>query len=122
MSLLSLVLVGLTFLKQRVAVQSGQAVGRPNAEGGPNVEGIVFLVFLVTFLAVNSWLNRGLLSGKAAAWVTQLVLSTLAFALSLLNITSPRFNPILPIIIIAIHGFILSQWFKPETKAWFGKS
>jgi hypothetical protein len=66
------------------------------------------LVIISLILAVFIWLNRALRLGTSAAWTVQLVASVvglLAFPLGTL-----------------IHGYILSQWFKPETKAWFGRN
>jgi len=60
------------------------------------------------FLAISIWLNRALKKGVQAAWTVQIIVSVLGllgFPLGTL-----------------IHGYILSQWFKPETKAWFGMS
>ena len=57
-------------------------------------------------LAVDIWLNRALKKGTSAAWTVQMIISILGlcgFPVGTL-----------------IHGYILSQWFKPETKAWFG--
>ena len=64
--------------------------------------------FYVLLFAFLWWLNRAIKSGKPVAWTVQIILSILgllAFPLGTL-----------------IHGYILSQWFKPETKAWFGHS
>ena len=62
--------------------------------------------FYGVFLAINIWLNGALKKGVQAAWTVQLIMSILgllAFPLGTL-----------------IYGYIPSQWFKPENKAWFG--
>ena len=66
------------------------------------------LIFVALIFAMFVWLNRALKNGKPAAWTAQIVVSVfglLGFPLG-----------------TAVHAYILSQWFKPETKAWFGKS
>ncbi|HEX8833254.1 MAG TPA: hypothetical protein VF719_03600 [Abditibacteriaceae bacterium] len=66
--------------------------------GGTVVCGII--------LAISIWLNQALKKGVRAAWTVQIIASAfgvLGFPVGTL-----------------IHGYILSQWFKPETKAWFG--
>jgi hypothetical protein len=76
--------------------------------GDLEAAGRLFLGGLYSCLFVLSiWLNRALKRGLSAAWVVQLVMSVLGllgFPIGTL-----------------IHGYILSQWFKPETKAWFGQ-
>ncbi|HEX8236489.1 MAG TPA: hypothetical protein VF600_11070 [Abditibacteriaceae bacterium] len=74
----------------------------------PAGEAAGLILFYSVLWAVNIWLNRSLKKGAPAAWVTQIVISVLgllAFPIGTL-----------------IHGYVLSQWFKPETKAWFGRS
>lgn len=66
----------------------------------------VFVLALVWIFAI--WLNRALKKGTPAGWTGQIIFSILGL------LSFP--------IGTAIHGYILSQWFKPETKAWFGKS
>lgn len=69
-------------------------------------EGIAAAVVYGVFFVVTIWLNRALKKGTAVAWTVQIILSVLGlcgFPVGTL-----------------IHGYILSQWFKPETKAWFG--
>ncbi|MBV9867085.1 MAG: hypothetical protein JO316_17155 [Abitibacteriaceae bacterium] len=78
------------------------------ARGAGPVGGIVMAFFYGLLLAVDIWLNRALKQGTPAAWTVQIVLSALGlcgFPIGTL-----------------IHGYILSQWFSPETKAWFGLS
>src|ERR1043165_8488816 len=63
------------------------------------------VIFYAVLLALYVWLNRALKNGVPAAWTAQMILSILgliAFPLGTL-----------------IHGYILSQWFKPENRAWF---
>ncbi len=76
-----------------------------NASGAARV-GVAVLYGIL--LGGDIWLNRALRTGNRAAWTGQIVLSCfglLGFPLG-----------------TAIHAYILSQWFKPETKAWFGQS
>lgn len=66
------------------------------------------LIVVALIFAMFAWLNRALKNGKPAAWTAQIVVSVfglLGFPLG-----------------TAVHAYILSQWFKPETKAWFGKN
>jgi hypothetical protein len=65
------------------------------------------LIFCILFFAGMLWQRTGLRRGTGAAWTVQIVLSALgllAFPLGTL-----------------VHGYILSKWFKPEVKAWFGQ-
>lgn len=67
---------------------------------------ITLLTFYFLLFAASAWLRFALKKAVPAAWTVQLVLSclgVLGFPIGTL-----------------IHGYILSQWFKPETKAWFG--
>jgi len=80
----------------------------PLADQMSPAEKFVGVLFYAVLLGLNVWLNRALKRGLPAAWRTQVALSTLGlvgFPLGTL-----------------IHGYILSQWFKPETKDWFGVS
>lgn len=84
--------------------------------------GVLMLLFLAALFAANVWLNRNLKKGVAAAWVVQTVLSGFIVLSSALTLLSRGGNPVGGLIGAAIHAYILSQWFKPETKAWFGRS
>jgi hypothetical protein len=66
------------------------------------------ILFYSAVWATNIWLNRSLKKGAPAAWVVQIVISVLGL------LAFPVGS--------AIHGYVLSQWFKPETNAWFGRS
>jgi hypothetical protein len=57
------------------------------------------------FFSVTIWLNRGLKTGAQAAWILQIVFSTLWL------VAFPLWT--------IVNGYILTSWFKPETKAWF---
>lgn len=84
---------------------------------------LVLILFVVLFAAVI-WLNRNLKKGTSSAWQVQIAVSSfpiLNLPISLFAFTRGG-NPIGGIIRFAIHAYVLSQWFKPETKAWFGKS
>lgn len=79
---------------------------RLGAESG--LERILLLGFYIVLFGFDIWLNRALKAGAPAAWPAQIAascLGLLGFPLGTL-----------------IHGYVLSQWFKPETKAWFGRS
>ena len=72
--------------------------------------GLRIVAFLASagFFAVMIWLNRGLKKGTQAAWILQIIFSTLwLLAFPLWTI---------------VNGYVLSNWFKPETKAWFGQN
>ena len=67
----------------------------------------LFVLYAALF-GFQLWINRGIKKGTPAIWTVQMILSILGlvgFPIGTL-----------------IHGYILSQWFKPETKAWFGRS
>lgn len=69
----------------------------PNKIGGA--------IFAALIIGANVWLLKAFKTRQKAAWNLQIVLSILGlfgFPLGTL-----------------IHGYILSQWFKPQTKAWF---
>ena len=73
----------------------------------PLGEKIFVSVVMVFVFAFFFWLRKAIRQGAKGAWVSQIVLSglgLLAFPLGTL-----------------VHGYILSQWFKPEVKAWFGQ-
>jgi hypothetical protein len=82
-------------------------VREPNAGQGV-AEKIGMSLFYGMLLVVNIWLNGALKKGTRAAWTVQIILS----ALGLLGFPLGTL----------IHGYLLSQWFKPEVKAWFGQS
>ena len=115
-SLLLLIILGLTYLGRSVAIQEGRPVT------GSNATGAGFVLISIALFVVHLWLNRGLKRGVTAAWVTQIILSGFVILTSLLNVISPNVNLVVPLISIAVHAYILSQWFDLETKAWFGKT
>jgi hypothetical protein len=71
-------------------------------------EKIGLVVFFCVLWAFEFWHNRNLKAGKGVAWTTQIVLS----CLGLLGFPLGT----------AIHAYLLSQWFKPDVKAWFSRS
>lgn len=72
----------------------------------PVIKGImVFLYFISWMIAI--WHSYSLKRGASYAWTTQIVLSILGFCAVPLG--------------TVLNLYILSQWFKPETKRWFGK-
>ena len=77
-------------------------------EGQDSAEKVPLALFYLALWGVEIWLNRALKKGMQAGWIVQIIISVLgllAFPLGTL-----------------IHAYILSQWFKPETKAWFGQT
>ena len=88
------------------------------------VAALVLLILCVVLFAAVVWLNRNFKKGTTAAWLVQIAVSSF----SILNLPISLFvflhggNPINGIVGFLINGYILSQWFKPETKAWFGKN
>lgn len=78
-----------------------------SSPASPSQRVSVALVYGI-LLGVDVWINRALKKGTRAAWGVQIALSVLG----LLAFPIGTF----------IHGYVLSQWFKPETKAWFGQN
>lgn len=74
------------------------------------------------FLVTQIWLNRNVKKRTPAAWVVQIVFSGIVIASQAWGMGQNGANGIAGIIGILIHVYILSQWFKPEVKAWFGRS
>ena len=65
-------------------------------------------IFYAVLWGVAIWHNRALKRGASYAWPVQIILSILG----LCGFPVGTF----------INIYILSQWFKPETKAWFGQN
>jgi hypothetical protein len=78
-----------------------------DSDASSPAERVILAAIYALFFGGAIWLNRALKKGAPAAWVVQIIWS----ALGLLGFPLGTL----------IHGYILSQWFKPETKAWFGK-
>lgn len=74
----------------------------------PAANKIAGVLFLVALMALVLWLNNALRKGVPVAWTVQIILSIIGLASFPLG--------------TLIHGYILSQWFTPENKAWFGRS
>lgn len=72
-----------------------------------NAERINFALFFGFWFLISLWQRKALRRGGKGAWQLQVVLSVLGLL----------WFPIGTI----IHGYILSQWSKPEVKAWFGQ-
>ncbi len=83
---------------------------------------ILLLSFFVALFAADIWLNRNFKKGTPAAWTLQIVLSSLSIIGLPISLLTRGGNPIGGVVGFLIHAYLLSQWFKPETKAWFGKS
>ena len=81
---------------------SGDRVSEP---GMPQCVSYQCLLAVVQ-LAVSIWLYAGISKGIRSAWTVQIVYSAfglMGFPLGTL-----------------INGYLLSQWFRDDTKAWFG--
>jgi hypothetical protein len=69
-------------------------------------EKVAIVIGGLILVGLTVWLCKGFKNHSKTVWRVQIVLSCigiLGFPLGTI-----------------IHGFILSQWFSPETKAWFG--
>lgn len=108
----------------------GGIFGIVDSGNRPNVQyratdfriGLIITAVCLTLLITHIWLNRCFKKGAFAAWNAQIILSVLIVLGLLLGIMRGNNNPLSWSFGIAIYICILSQWFKPETKAWFGKS
>lgn len=96
-------LVGLLFLVVGLFAESRSA-----AEAEENLARIFGGLFYIPLVAVNLWLVKAIKRGSPAAWVTQIVLSSV-------GVLGFPFGTI-------IHYQILRKWFTPENKAWFGRA
>ena len=78
--------------------------------GDRNANGLgMGMIALATLgLGLNVWLHFALTKGTKAAWTAQIVVSILTI------ISLPRI-----VLLLIAHAYLLSQWFKDETKAWF---
>jgi hypothetical protein len=72
------------------------------------IEAVIAAILYGILFCVDIWLNINLKRGTRAAWTGQIVLS--AFGLLGFPVGT------------LIHRYVLSQWFKPDVKAWFGQS
>ncbi len=91
---------------------------------GSQVDAIAVLTALIFVFLICTyvWLNRNFKKGTSAAWIVQLFVSGSIILNSLIGYASSGSISFVGTIAFAIHTYILSQWFKPETKAWFGRS
>lgn len=81
----------------------------------------MMLIYALLFVT-DIWLTSNIKKGVSAAWTVQLIKSCFGVLNSLRYIVLPGKTHFSGVIGLAIGAYILSQWFKPETKAWFGKS
>jgi hypothetical protein len=88
--------------------------------GAPAMNYLMLLFFAFLFSA-DVWLNLNLKKGTPGAWTVQIAVSALIILNSLVNAVTGG-SVVGGLAGLAIHGYILSQWFSPETKAWFGRS
>jgi hypothetical protein len=77
--------------------------------------GAILIVIGIGYLAVS----YGLLKGRGWAWSIALILSYIGIALAIISIVSGNF---LPIINLAINIVIVYFLYRPQVKAFFGKS
>ncbi len=83
--------------------------------------GVLMLLFLAALFAADVYLNRNFKKGTPAAWIVQIVKSSISIISLPINLLSH--GNLIPVMIgFALHTYILSQWLKPEVKAWFGRS
>ncbi len=83
--------------------------------------GILLLLFFLALFVADVYLNRNFKKGTPAAWIVQIVKSSISIISLPINLLSHG-NLIPAMIGFALHTYILSQWLKPEVKAWFGRS
>jgi hypothetical protein len=77
--------------------------------------GAILIVIGIGYLAVS----YGLLKGRGWAWSIALILSYIGIALAIISIVAGNF---LPIINLAINIVIVYILYRPQVKAFFGKS
>jgi uncharacterized membrane protein (DUF2068 family) len=77
--------------------------------------GAILIVIGIGYLAVS----YGLLKGRGWAWSITLILSYIGIALAIISIVTGNF---LPIINLAINIVIVYILYRPQVKAFFGKS
>lgn len=77
--------------------------------------GAILIVIGIGYLAVS----YGLLKGRGWAWSIALILSYIGIALAIISIVTGNF---LPIINLAINIVIVYILYRPQVKAFFGKS
>jgi uncharacterized membrane protein (DUF2068 family) len=77
--------------------------------------GAILIVIGIGYLAVS----YGLLKGRKWAWSIALILSYIGIALAIISIATGNF---LPIINLAINIVIVYILYRPQVKAFFGKS
>lgn len=77
--------------------------------------GAVLIVIGIGYLAVS----YGLIKGRGWAWLIALILSYIGIALAIISIVTGNF---LPIINLAINIVIVYILYRPQVRAFFGKS
>jgi hypothetical protein len=89
-----------------VAGVSGVLVGIARTGHGPATDGRILVAVFATILCLGLRLRDALGRGLPLAWRVQVALSVLGLLYVPLG--------------TALHALLLWQWFRPETKAWFG--
>ena len=77
--------------------------------------GIILIAIGIGYLAVS----YGLLKGKVWAWSIALILSYIGIALAIISIVTGNFLPIINLVINIAIVYIL---YRPQVRAFFGKS
>lgn len=77
--------------------------------------GAILIVIGIGYLAVS----YGLLKGRGWAWSIALILSYIGIALAIISIVTGNFLPIINLVINIVIVYIL---YRPQVKAFFGKS
>lgn len=72
------------------------------------VMAVAYLAACAIGLALQVWIISALRKGTPGFWVVQIILSVMGLLSFPLG--------------TVINGYILSQWFNPEVKAWFGRA
>ncbi len=83
---------------------------------------VPLMLFNGALLVTQIYLNRTLKKRVPAAWIVQIALSVVVIAFQAWSIATGGARGATGIIGILIHVYILSQWFKPDVKAWFSRS
>jgi hypothetical protein len=98
MAVIYIIIVVAQFLRSPHSADSAEEVGR--------ITGCIMIIVLA--IGLPSWLAQEFRKGNPKAWSVQIAFS----ALGLLNCPLGTL----------INGYILSQWFRPDVKVWFGRS
>jgi hypothetical protein len=76
----------------------------------------IFLILLGIASLVIAW---GLLKAKRWAWILTVIISIITIIYSIVGIATGRFDSVINLI---LYGIILYYLFRPDVKAYFGKT